>query len=325
MTVAERAAPTFAQLFDAIAANVERVIRGKPEAIELAVVCLVAEGHLLIEDVPGVGKTRLAKALAASIDCTWKRVQCTPDLLPSDVTGTTVWHRGKDAFEFHPGPVFSNIVLADEINRAAPRTQAALLEAMEERQVTVDGSPRPLPRPFLVLATQNPVEHEGTFGLPDSQLDRFLLRISLGYPARHAELEVLEAHGTSTEVEVSPVVSRADVVAMTQAADNVHVAEALRGYLVDLAEASRRHPMLLLGMSPRATLSLLRCARVQAASAGRNYVVPDDIKSLAPAVLAHRLILTDEAAIRGVTKDEVVAELVATVPVPVAAPPMAAR
>src|SRR5262245_56170787 len=192
----EAPATTFSELFNTIAANIEIVIQGKPEVVELALICLLADGHLLIEDIPGVGKTSLAKALAASIDSTWKRVQCTPDLLPSDIIGISVWHRGKDAFEFQPGPVFANIVLADEINRAAPRTQSALLEAMEERQVTVDGIAHTLSRPFIVIATQNPVEHEGTYALPDSQLDRFLMRITLGYPDRVAELEILETHGS---------------------------------------------------------------------------------------------------------------------------------
>ena len=204
MTVVERAAPTFPDLFDVIAGNISRAVQGKSESIELALICMMAEGHLLIEDVPGVGKTSLAKAIAASIDCTWRRVQCTPDLLPSDVTGVTVWHRGRDTFEFQPGPVFCNILLADEINRAAPRTQSALLEAMEERQVTADGVTHPLERPFLVIATQNPVEHEGTYGMPDSQLDRFLLRVSLGYPDRQAELQILDTHGV-TPPELEPV------------------------------------------------------------------------------------------------------------------------
>jgi MoxR-like ATPase len=318
VTAAERSSPTFAELFDAIVSNVERVVRGKPEAVELALVCLLSDGHLLIEDVPGVGKTSLAKAIAASIDCTWKRVQCTPDLLPSDIIGVTIWHRGKDAFEFQPGPVFANIILADEINRAAPRTQSALLEAMEERQVTVDGVPHPLSRPFLVIATQNPVEHEGTYALPDSQLDRFLMRLSLGYPSRQAEIEILDTHGTTSTIDIDPVASRADVVGMARACHNVHVAPALKSYLVDLAEASRRHPSLALGMSPRATLSLLRAARVRAAASGRNYATPDDVKLLAGPVLAHRLILSDEALLRGVSRDAVVTELVGTVPVPVA-------
>jgi MoxR-like ATPase len=317
VTVAERTAPTFPELFDTVVANVSRAVQGKLETIELALVCMLAEGHLLIEDVPGVGKTSLAKALAASMDCIWRRVQCTPDLLPSDITGVTVWHRGRDTFEFQPGPVFCNILLADEINRAAPRTQSALLEAMEERQVTADGTTHPLPRPFLVIATQNPVEHEGTYGLPDSQLDRFLLRVSLGYPDRQAELDILETHGVSPP-ELEPVVSQASVLGLIKAATGIHVAPTLKGYLVDLADASRRHAALAMGMSPRATLSILRASRVRAAAAGRSYVIPDDVKALASPVLAHRLILSDDAGVRGVSRAGVVEELLGSVAVPTA-------
>ncbi|HEY8094293.1 MAG TPA: MoxR family ATPase, partial [Acidimicrobiales bacterium] len=251
------------------------------------------------------------------IDSTWRRVQCTLDLLPSDITGVTVWHRSRDTFEFQPGPVFCNILLADEINRAAPRTQSALLEAMEERQVTTDGTTHLLPRPFMVIATQNPVEHEGTYGMPDSQLDRFLLRVSLGYPDRQAELEILDTHGV-TSPELEPVISRAEVMGLIKAASSIHVAPTLKGYLVDLADASRRHPALAIGMSPRATLSVLRAARVRAASAGRNYVIPDDVKVLAGPVLAHRLILSDDAGVRGVSRTGVVEEVLASVPVPAA-------
>ena len=317
MTVVERAAPTFPDLFDVIAGNISRAVQGKSESIELALICMMAEGHLLIEEVPGVGKTSLAKAIAASIDCTWRRVQCTPDLLPSDVTGVTVWHRGRDTFEFQPGPVFCNILLADEINRAAPRTQSALLEAMEERQVTADGVTHPLERPFLVIATQNPVEHEGTYGMPDSQLDRFLLRVSLGYPDRQAELQILDTHGV-TPPELEPVISRAEVLGLIRAAAAIHVAPTLKGDLVDLADASRRHPALAIGMSPRATLSILRASRVRAAAAGRNYVIPDDVKALAGPVLAHRLILSDDAGVRGVSRLGIVEEVLASVPVPTA-------
>ncbi len=317
MTIAEKAAPTFPELFDTVVANISRAVQGKVETIELTLICMLSEGHLLIEDVPGVGKTSLAKAIAASIECTWRRVQCTPDLLPSDITGVTVWHRGRDSFEFQPGPVFCNVLLADEINRAAPRTQSALLEAMEERQVTADGTTHPLPRPFIVIATQNPVEHEGTYGLPDSQLDRFLLRVSIGYPDKTTELEILDTHGVSPP-EIRPVVSRATVVGLIKAATGIHVAPTLKSYLVELADASRRHPALSIGMSPRATLSILRAARVRAAAAGRSYVIPDDVKALAAPVLAHRLILSDEAGVRGVSRTAVVEELLATVAVPAA-------
>jgi len=310
---------TFADGFEAIVDNVERVIQGKSEAIRLAVACLVAEGHLLIEDVPGVGKTSLAKALAASLGCTWQRIQFTPDLLPSDVTGVSVYSRANGSFEFRPGGVFANIVLGDEINRASPKTQSALLEAMQERQVTVDTTTYALPTPFMVIATQNPIEHEGTYPLPESQLDRFLMRIPMGYPDRAAEIEMLERHGGTgalTIEELEPVTTTERVEAMAAAARAVHVAPGLKGYLVDLAEATRRHPSLALGISPRATLALQGAARARAASVGRDYVVPDDVKVLAGPVLEHRLVPTPEAAIAGVAGSDVLAEVLDTVPVP---------
>ncbi len=318
MTVAHDAVPTtFAELFDGIVRNVERVVQGKPEVVELSLICLLAEGHLLIEDVPGVGKTSLAKALATSIDASWKRVQFTPDLLPSDVVGVTVWNRGKDAFEFRPGPVFSNIVLADEINRASPKTQAALLESMEERQVTADGTTYPLRSPFVVMATQNPVEHEGTFPLPESQLDRFLMRLSIGYPGREAELSILETHGGGTAMaDLAPVATLGQVRGMIEAVRSVHVAPAVRAYLVDIATATRRHGSIALGMSPRATLSLQRASRARAAAAGRNYVTPDDVKALAEPVLGHRLSLSPEAQLQGSTAGRLLDEILSTVPVP---------
>ncbi|MFM8484349.1 MAG: AAA family ATPase, partial [Actinomycetota bacterium] len=234
--------------------NVGLVVRGKRSAIELAVVTLLADGHLLIEDVPGVGKTSLAKALAASIDCTWKRAQFTPDLLPSDLVGVSVWSRQKETFLFQPGPLFANIVLADEINRASPKTQSALLEAMEERQVTIDGVTHRLPQPFLVIATQNPVEQDGTYRLPESQMDRFMIRMSIGYPDHDAEMEILD--GTAGPVVVEPVARAQEVTAMMRAAGHVRMVEPLKVYLVDLAHASRRHPALRLGLSPRATVQL---------------------------------------------------------------------
>jgi MoxR-like ATPase len=315
----EAAPATFSDMFNAIAANVEQVIQGKPEAVELALVCMIAEGHLLIEDVPGVGKTSMAKALALSIDGSWKRVQFTPDLLPSDVAGVTVWNRGKDEFEFRPGPIFANIVLGDEINRASPKTQSALLECMEERQVTVDGTTYPLGRPFMVIATQNPIEHEGTYPLPDSQLDRFLLRVSMGYPSRQAELDILDTHATTgTLPDLRPVATSADVQRMVLTARAVHVAPALKHYLVDLADATRRHPQVALGMSPRATLALQRAARARAAAAGRSYVIPDDVKALAEPVLAHRIAVSPDAHLAGLTSRRVVAEVLAQVPVPAA-------
>ena len=312
----------FAELFGRIAANVARVIRGKDEEIALVLLCLVAEGHLLLEDVPGVGKTSMAKALARSLDCSFGRVQFTPDLLPTDVIGVTVWDRSASRFDFRRGPVFTSIVLADEINRASPKTQAALLEAMGERQVTVDGTTYALDPPFMVLATQNPIEHEGTYPLPESQLDRFLMRVSLGYPARQAELEILERPSDTDHLdELAPVVDRDDLAAMTAISGAVHVAPGVRDYLVDLAEASRHHGHLALGMSPRATLSLQRVARARAAAEGRHYVTPDDLKALAGPVLAHRVLLTPDAQLQGINPDDAVEDLLRQVPVPSPAPP----
>ena len=308
---------TFADYYADVVANMEHVIQGKPEVIELVLLCLVSGGHLLIEDVPGVGKTSLAKSLAHSIDGTFGRVQFTPDLLPTDVVGLTVWNRNKSALEFRPGPIFSNVVLADEINRASPKTQSALLEAMAESQVTVDGTTYQLADPFMVIATQNPIEHEGTYPLPESQLDRFLMRVSVGYPSPEAELEILETHGDHDALaDIDAVISAAQVEALAAAARGVHVAPGLRGYLVDLANASRRHPHLALGMSPRATLALQRVARARAAAYGRNYVVPDDLKALAEPVLAHRLLVTPEGQLQGVTAAEALGEVLRAVPVP---------
>jgi MoxR-like ATPase len=309
--------PSFTQLFNSIAANIQQVIQGKPDVVELALVCLMAEGHLLLEDVPGVGKTSLAKAIAASIDVPWKRVQFTPDLLPSDVIGVTVYNRGTGGFEFRPGPLFSNIVLGDEINRASPKTQSALLEAMAERQVTVDGTTYELSTPFMVMATQNPIEHEGTYPLPESQLDRFLMRLAMGYPARAAELDILDRHGeTGPLATLRPVCTSADVHGMVLAARTVHVAPPLKHYLVDLAEATRRHPGVALGMSPRSTLALQRASRARAAALGRGYVIPDDVKLLAEPVLAHRIVLAPDATLHGVDARQVIAEVLAAVPVP---------
>jgi len=303
-TVTQR--PSFTQAFGAISDN-----------IELALLCLVSQGHLLIEDVPGVGKTSLAKALARSIDCPFGRIQFTPDLLPSDVVGVTVWNRSDGRFEFRPGPVFAPIVLGDEINRASPKTQSALLEAMAEGQVTVDNVTYPLGSPFMVIATQNPIEHEGTYPLPESQLDRFLMRVSVGYPARNAEIDVLDAHGDHTTLDdIGAVVAPGDVESMIVAARAVHVAPSLKAYLVDLADTTRRHPQFALGMSPRATLSLMRVGRAKAAADGRAYVLPDDLKSLAGPVLAHRLLVTAEAQLQGASSSDLLDEILRTVPVP---------
>ena len=314
---AARSVSTFAGYFEAIVANVERVIQGGDDAVRLALVCMVAEGHLLIEDVPGVGKTTLAKALAVSLECEWHRIQFTPDLLPSDVTGVTVYNRNKGTFDFRPGGVFANIVLGDEINRASPKTQSALLEAMEEGQVTVDATTYRLPQPFMVIATQNPIEHEGTYPLPDSQLDRFLMRIHMGYPDRKSEMTMLDTHSATSPIdELGPVATARDVENMISLARAIHVAPSLRGYIVDLAEATRAHPSLALGMSPRSALALQRAARAHAAAFGREYVVPDDLKAVAKPVLEHRLTLTPEARLGSVEAGQVLDDILRSVPVP---------
>ena len=304
-------------MYESIVNNVGLVLKGKKNPIELAVVCLLADGHLLIEDVPGVGKTSLAKALSASIDCTWKRVQFTPDLLPSDLIGVSIWSKQREIFEFQEGPLFANIVLADEINRASPKTQSALLEAMEERQITVDGVTRPLPHPFLVIATQNPIEHDGTYKLPESQLDRFLIRMEIGYPNRQAELDILEP-GTGAEAthQLSPVVSARDIRDMIAVASQVSMVEPLKNYVVDIAHASRKHPQVSLGLSPRAMVQLARAVRALAASRGRDYSTPDDVKELAVPVLAHRLVLRHTNRSHQMTSSEVIQEILTTVPVP---------
>jgi MoxR-like ATPase len=316
----ETAAPrgaTFSDFFYTIVDNIERVIQGKRDVIELMVLCLVSEGHLLLEDVPGVGKTNLAKSLATSVECSFGRVQFTPDLLPSDVVGLTVWNRGDNTFDFRRGPVFNNVVLADEINRASPKTQAALLESMAEGQVTVDGVTYPLAPPFMVIATQNPIEHEGTYPLPESQLDRFLMRVSVGYPTPDAEIEILDAHGDHDAFrDIGPVIRAEHVQAMAQAAKSVHIAPSLKAYLVEIAQATRRTPHLALGMSPRATLALQRVAKARAAAQGRGYVTPDDVKALAIPVLAHRLLVTPEAQLQGLSPADVLGEVLRAVPVP---------
>jgi MoxR-like ATPase len=308
----------FADTFEAIVANVSTVIQGKDEPTRLALVCLLSEGHLLVEDVPGVGKTTMAKALARSFDLDWRRIQFTPDLLPSDVTGSSVYDREAGSFSFRPGAVFANVVLADEINRASPKTQAALLEAMQERQVTIDNVTHPLPDPFLVIATQNPVEYEGTYPLPESQLDRFLLRVRMGYPDRNAEIAMLDVHAmTDDSLQDLPVVAAPEaVIEMVSIADQVHIATSLKGYVVDLAAATRSHPALTLGMSPRAVLALQRSSRTLAASLGREYVIPDDIKAVFGPVVEHRLVLSPEAIVSGVDLSDVLADVLRMVPVP---------
>ncbi|HEY8546633.1 MAG TPA: MoxR family ATPase [Acidimicrobiales bacterium] len=308
---------TFADYFDRVVENIERVIQGKRDVISLVLLCLVSEGHLLLEDVPGVGKTSLAKSLATSLDASFGRVQFTPDLLPSDVVGLSVWNRADGTFTFRPGPIFNNIVLADEINRASPKTQAALLEAMAEGQVTVDGATYPMSRPFMVIATQNPIEHEGTYPLPESQLDRFLMRVSVGYPTRDAELDIIDKHSDHDPYgDIGPVLSAEHIAGLVHAARGVHMAPSIKAYLVDLANATRRSPHLALGMSPRATLALGRVARARAAAAGRAYVIPDDVKALAEPVLAHRLVPTPEAQFQGVGPSDALQQILAAVAVP---------
>ncbi len=308
----------FAERFGAIRANVEQVIRGKTDVVHLLVLALVCDGHVLVEDVPGIGKTSLGKALARSVDGRFGRVQFTPDLLPTDVTGMSVWNRSTGVFDFRPGPVFADVLLADEINRASPKTQSALLEAMAEHQVTIDGTTHKLGSPFMVIATQNPIEHEGTYPLPEAQLDRFLMRVEVGYPGREAENLILETQGgTSEPVEtLGPVTTAAEVRELSAVLETIHVAPALRAYLLDLADATRRHPALSLGMSPRGLLALQRVARAQAASQGRGFVTPDDVKALARVVLPHRLLATPESRMRGVRPTDVITEIIDGVPVP---------
>lgn len=301
--------------FSAIVENVASVIHGAQVAIRLAVTALVGEGHLLIEDVPGVGKTSLGKALAASLSCSYRRIQFTSDLLPGDVTGVSVFDRASGRFEFRPGPIFANILLGDEINRTPPKTQSALLEAMEERQVTVDGVSYPLPTPFMVIATQNPVEHEGTYPLPASQLDRFLLRVELGYPPPALEAELLVSHATVDPLEsLGPVAAPGEVVELASAASAVHVAPALRAYIVEIARATRSHPDVVLGMSPRASLALQRAARSWALGEGRGYVVPEDVKHVLPYVAAHRIELRSGGGVREVRA--LLEEVLERLPVP---------
>ncbi|MEU5987730.1 MoxR family ATPase [Spirillospora sp. NPDC047418] len=317
---ADALAGRFAQLFAALAGSVERVVRGKRDRIELALICLLAEGHLLVEDVPGVGKTTLARAMAASVEAKWARIQFTPDLLPSDITGVSIFNQGTNAFEFHPGPIFANLAVADEINRGSPKTQSALLEVMEERRVTVEGVPHPVPRPFMVIATQNPVDMDGTYPLPEAQLDRFLMRISMGYPDHRAEVALLAGAPTGATLDrLPPVLGAEDLARAIGFAQRLHVAAPLHDYLVRVVAATREHPDLRLGASPRAGIALLRAARVRAAAAGRGYLVPEDVKALAVPVLAHRLLATPEAELRGRTGADVVGEVLQSVPTPQAA------
>jgi len=298
--------------------NIQKVIIGKDEPINLALVAVLCEGHVLLEDVPGIGKTTLARALAVSLGCIFRRIQFTPDLLPSDVTGLNWFNQKLGEFEFRPGPIISQVVLADEINRATPRTQSALLEAMQERQVTIDGVTRPLPRPFLVLATQNPVELEGTFPLPEAQVDRFLLRVAIGYPSELEEAAILERFRLVDPLpELRAVTTPEEVNAMQDERRQVLVEPTVRDYIVRVARATRSHNEIELGASPRASLALYQSAQAWAAIQGRDFVLPDDVKYLAPHVLTHRMMLSSQAQLRGRRPEELVAAIVETIPVPV--------
>ncbi|HEX5567811.1 MAG TPA: MoxR family ATPase [Streptomyces sp.] len=302
---------------DRVRRSVENVIEGKPEVVRLSLTVLFAEGHLLIEDVPGVGKTMLAKALARSVDCSVRRIQFTPDLLPSDITGVSVYDQRRQEFEFKPGAIFAQVVIGDEINRASPKTQSALLESMEERQVTIDGRSYELPDPFMVVATQNPVEMEGTYPLPEAQRDRFMARVSIGYPSPEAELQMLDVHGGASPLDdLQPVAHAHEIAKLVETVRGVHVSEPVRRYAVDLVAGTRSHPELRLGASPRGTLHLLRAAKAAAALSGRNFVLPDDVQGLAVPVLAHRLLPTAQVQLSGRTTEQIVVDIVRRVPVP---------
>ncbi len=305
------------QVSASLAATMNSVIEGKQSVVRTAITVLLAEGHLLVEDVPGVGKTLLAKTLARTIDCSVRRVQFTPDLLPSDITGVSVFNQDVRDFEFRPGAIFANVVVGDEINRASPKTQSALLECMEEAQVTVDGTTYTLPRPFIVMATQNPIEMEGTYPLPEAQRDRFMARISMGYPSARSELEMLEVHGGESPLErLGPVTDAATISSMVAAVRTVHASPSVRQYIVDLTHATRASSALRLGASPRATIHLLRASRAHAALAGRDHVLPDDVQQIAVPVLAHRLIPTGETQMAHRTAGDVVTDLLQRVRVP---------
>ena len=309
---------TFAETADRVRGAMESVISGRPDLVRLTVAVFLAEGHLLLEDVPGVGKTTLAKSLARAIDCSVGRIQFTPDLLPSDLTGVTIYRQAQHEFEFRPGPVFANIVIADEINRASPKTQSALLECMQEAQTTIDGTTHQMPRPFLVVATQNPIEMEGTYALPEAQRDRFMARLSVGYPGRNAEVEMLERQETADPLAaVRPVADVETISSMIATARRLYAAQGIKQYVVDLADATRTDPMLRLGASPRAAIQLLRCAKALAAMSGRDHVLPDDIQDLAVPVLAHRLLPSTDARLAGHTVTESITAIVARTRLPI--------
>jgi MoxR-like ATPase len=300
-----------------LVANVERVIVGKSSVVQLAIIGLLSRGHLLIEDVPGVGKTMLARSLARSLGCSFGRIQFTPDMLPSDITGVSIFNQATREFEFQPGPIIAQVVLVDEINRATPKTQSALLEAMEERQITVDGVTHLLPEPFIVLATQNPIEYEGTYSLPEAQLDRFLMRIDLGYPALRDEIEVLDRQQYSHPVlDLQPIASAEDLIAAQEAVRTVFVSPSVKEYAVRLVQQTRQHPDVYLGASPRGSLTLYRTGQARAAMFGRDYVLPDDVKFVAPYVLCHRLIISPSARLRNVQAEEVVSAILEQLPMP---------
>jgi len=304
----------FAEL---VISNIEKVIIGKRSTVELTVISLLCQGHLLIEDVPGVGKTMLARSLASSLGCSFSRIQFTPDMLPSDVTGVSIFNQVTREFEFRPGPIVAQVVLADEINRATPKTQAALLEAMEERQVTVDGVTHKLPRPFMVLATQNPIEYEGTFSLPEAQLDRFLLRVRLGYPSAQDEINVLERQQFRHPIDdLKEVVTVEDLLLAQEEVKKIYVAPAIKRYIVEIVRRTREYPEVYLGASPRGSLTLFRTGQARSAMLGRDFVLPDDIKALAEAALSHRVILGPAARLRDLSATQVVSEILASVPVP---------
>lgn len=305
------------ELCKKISGNIARVIIGKQEVVELLLAGLIAEGHLLLDDIPGLGKTLIAKSLARSMGASFKRVQFTPDLLPADITGFNVYHQESGQFVFQPGPVMTHVLLADEINRTIPRTQSSLLESMEERQVTVDGKTYPLPHPFFVMATQNPIEMEGTFPLPEAQLDRFLLRIRLGYPSTEEEIDILRRFQEEEPLEkLSPVTTPDEISNLQQARRTIHVSDSIREYIVRLVEATRRNPSLRLGASPRGSLGLMRAGQAVAILRGREYVLPDDIKYVATPVLAHRLILREEERLSGETQEHIVESIIEATPIP---------
>jgi MoxR-like ATPase len=309
------------QIAQKIIQNVEKVMVGKSNVVQLAVIALISQGHLLIEDAPGLGKTMLARSLAKSIDCRFKRIQFTPDMLPGDIIGVTIYNQKTSDFEFHPGPIEAQVVLADEINRATPKVQSALLEAMEERQLTVDGVTHKMPSPFHVLATQNPIEYEGTFPLPEAQLDRFMLRINIGYPTSAEEVSIIERQQIIHPIEqISPVVEAADILMLQETVKKIHVSDLVKQYIVTLVEATRHHPSIYLGSSPRGSLALFRTSQARALLSGRDYVLPDDIKALAEPALAHRSLVSSAGQSQGKDSRTFIAEILATIPVPGALP-----